>query len=158
MPATSESSHDSGYELQALDVDDDVEINPSWRSLFAFARRKHTLSFILAVISSVVASFIRPTSAIFFGKFFSALTKYGAGIWTVHETLLEVSKWCAALAGIGAASWLTQGAFLSSWMIFGELQAKSAREQMFRGMLGKDMEWYDLRRDGVGSLLIRIET
>jgi len=59
---------------------------------------------------------------------------------------------------LGGAAWLIEGAFLSSWMVFGELQAKSVREQMFVEMLDKEMEWYDLRQDGIGSLLIRIQT
>ncbi|KUJ18851.1 P-loop containing nucleoside triphosphate hydrolase protein [Mollisia scopiformis] len=42
--------------------------------------------------------------------------------------------------------------------MFGELQAKSLRLQMFEGMLDKNMEWYDLRQDGVGALMIRIQT
>jgi hypothetical protein len=29
---------------------------------------------------------------------------------------------------------------------------------MFEGLLDKEMEWYDLRQDGIGSLLIRMQT
>lgn len=96
--------------------------------------------------------------AIFFGKIFSIFTKVGLGNSSGHEALVAISKWCIALASLGGAAWLIEGTFLSSWMVFGELQAKSVREQMFVGMLDKEMEWYDLRQDGIGSLLIRIQT
>lgn len=38
-------------------------------------------------------------------------------------------------------------------MLFGELQAKSARERLFDGMLNKDMEWYDKRKAGIDARL-----
>jgi ATP-binding cassette subfamily B (MDR/TAP) protein 1 len=62
------------------------------------------------------------------------------------------------LTALGVAAWILEGILLSSWMVFGELQAQSARRKMFTGMLDKEMEWYDLREDGIGSLLIRIQT
>jgi hypothetical protein len=46
---------------------------------------------------------------------------------------------------------------LSSWMTFGESQAKSARDRMFEGMLDKEMEWYDSQQVGIGALLIRVQ-
>jgi ATP-binding cassette subfamily B (MDR/TAP) protein 1 len=43
-------------------------------------------------------------------------------------------------------------------MAFGELQARTARREIFDSMLEKEMEWYDSREDGIGSLLIRLQT
>ena len=86
------------------------------------------------------------------------MTNYGAGTVDAEEMLHEVSMWCIGLTVLGAATWVVEGAFFSLWLVFGELQAKSVRQQMFSSMLDKNIEWYDLCEDGIASLLSRIET
>lgn len=159
MPTSPFTSRQSNYELQLLDSHNDENQTPaSWRSLFAFTNRQHTGYLILSVISSIGAGIPQPTSAIFYGYIFSDLAKYGAGNATGKDTLKNISIWCIALTILGAVAWVVQGGSLCSWMIFGEVQAKTVRKAMFEGMLEKDMEWYDLRKDGVASLLVRIHT
>lgn len=158
MPAPSESPHGSTADLRWRPTVDANTGKPSWRSLFFFTTRKHSLVIAIAIFSSLLSALLKPALAIFFGKIFSIFTKFGLGILSGPEALRAISKWCIALVSLGGAAWLIEGAFLSSWMVFGELQAKSVREQMFVGMLDKEMEWYDLRQDGIGSLLIRIQT
>lgn len=158
-PIASNNSPRDTYELNPPQpAKCDAEHLPSWRSLFAFTQRQHTVSGIFAIASSVAAGVPQPLAAIFYGRIFFALTNYGGGNSTGHETLKSISLLCIALTALGVAAWILQGASLSSWMVFGELQAKSVRNQMFEGMLDKDIEWYDLRKDGIGSLLIRIQT
>ncbi len=144
-----------GYEEIQLPND---EVQPSWRSLFNFTTRKHSTVITIALIATTASGIIKPTAAIFFGKIFSILTKFGAGEATGQETLQQVTPWCIALVALGAAAWAIEGLFLSTWLAFGELQALSVREKMFKGMLEKDMEWYDMRKDGIASLLVRLQT
>ncbi|PVH77878.1 P-loop containing nucleoside triphosphate hydrolase protein [Cadophora sp. DSE1049] len=158
MPTPPESLHGSTADLRQVTTINDTSGKPSWRSLFFFTTRKHSLVIAIAVFSSLLSALLKPALAIFFGKIFSIFTKFGLGILSGPEALIAISKWCIALVSLGGAAWLIEGSFLSSWMVFGELQAKSVREQMFVGMLDKEMEWYDLRQDGIGSLLIRIQT
>ena len=47
---------------------------------------------------------------------------------------------------------------LAMWLAYGELQAKSARDRLFHGLLEKEIEWYDLRMNGIGALLPRLQT
>jgi ATP-binding cassette subfamily B (MDR/TAP) protein 1 len=158
-PTTSVDQQQSSYELQPINSsDNDRDIKASWHSLFAFTTRQHAASLVFAGLATIGAGILKPISAIFFGNIFSALTKFGAGTLNGQETLEQISIWCIALVALGGGTWFFEGALLSTWMVFGELQAKSVREQMFTGMLKKDMEWYDLREDGIGSLLIRIQT
>lgn len=157
MSALIDSTYGSTEELRGP-TSDVCGGKPSWRSLFVFTTRKHSAAIVIALISTILSALLKPASAIFFGKIFSVLTKFGLGGLSGQETLHEISRWCIALVGLGGVAWLVEGTFLSSWMVFGELQAKSVREQMFIGMLDKEMEWYDLRDDGIGSLLIRIQT
>ncbi|PQE13470.1 hypothetical protein CJF32_00005362 [Rutstroemia sp. NJR-2017a WRK4] len=149
----------SSIEMQELDSHDhEPDIKPSLRSLFSFATKNHTFDLVCCIVSGILSGALKPISAIFYGNIFGALTNYGAGVLTGSETLHKVSIWCIAITALGVATWLSEGIFLCSWMVFGELQAKSVREKMFTGLLNKDIQWYDLRKDGIGSLLIRIET
>ena len=120
--------------------------------------RQHTGSIASALVASILAGLIRPASAIIFGQLFNTLTDYGSDVIDAKEMLHRISTWCLALTALGIATWITEWLFFSMWMIFGELQAKSVRQQMFAGMLEKNVEWYDLREDGIAPLLSRIET
>ena len=94
----------------------------------------------IAVVSTLTSALFRPTAAILFGKIFSILTKFGAGTATAEDTLHGVAKWCTALVGLGGSAWIVEGTSLSSWMAFGEAQARSIRHKMFEGMLDKEVE------------------
>jgi ATP-binding cassette subfamily B (MDR/TAP) protein 1 len=149
----------SSIEMQELNGHDhEPDIKTSLRSLFSFTTQNHTFDLVCCIVSGILSGALKPISAIFYGNIFGALTNYGAGVLTGSETLHKVSIWCIAITALGVATWLSEGIFLCSWMLFGELQAKSVREKMFTGLLNKDIQWYDLRKDGIGSLLIRIET
>jgi len=158
MPTIAHNLQASSHELQPWGTDDNVAVKASWRSLFVFTTRKQTASITIALISTLASALFRPTAAVFFGKIFSILTKFGAGTTTSQDTLHGVAKWCVALVCLGGVAWLVEGTFLSSWVVFGESQAKSVRHKMFEGMLDKEMEWYDSRQGGIGSLLNRIQT
>lgn len=134
------------------------EAKASWRSLFAFTTRQHSAIIASALVATILAGLIRPTAAILFGKLWNALTVYGAGDVDAKEMLHQVSIWCIALTVLGAGTWIVEGIFFTLWLLFGELQVKSVRQIMFSGMRDKSMEWYDLREDGIASLLNRIET
>ncbi len=154
MPETT-SSRSAGYEEIQLPK---YGVQPSWRSLFNFTTQKHSGAITIALIATVASGIIKPTAAIFFGKIFSILTKFGAGKVTGQETLQQITPWCVGLVALGAAAWAIEGLFLSAWLAFGELQALSVRKNIFGGILEKDIEWYDMRKDGIASLLIRLQT
>ncbi|KAJ5041539.1 uncharacterized protein L3040_005122 [Drepanopeziza brunnea f. sp. 'multigermtubi'] len=158
MPASPDGSTDR-LRGEPLDVNDSKDGGKvSWGSLFAFTTRQHTAIIVVALFATLVSALLKPASSIFFGKIFSVLTKFGLGTLNGQETIDGIKGWCIALVALGGVAWVAEGAFLGLWMVFGELQAKSAREQLFIGMLNKEMEWYDLRQDGIGSFLIRIQT
>ncbi|CAG8956747.1 hypothetical protein HYFRA_00012291, partial [Hymenoscyphus fraxineus] len=135
-----------------------VVIRPTWGSLFAFTQPKHGSSLVIAIFTSITAGLPQPVAAIIYGRVFSCITQFASGKSSAAELISKVSYWSIALAIAGGGAWLVQGASLASWMVFGELQAKSAREGVADALLEKDVEWYDLREDGIGSMLIRIQT
>ena len=149
----------SAYALQLYGPDEELsEVQASWRSLFSFTTQRDTSSIALALVATITSALLKPAAAVFFGKIFSILTQFGARSLSTGDTLHQISLWCTALAILGGAAWLVEWIFLYTWVVFGELQAKTVRNQMFTGMLDKEIEWYDLRQDGIGTLLIRIQT
>lgn len=63
-----------------------------------------------------------------------------------------------ALIGIGLTTWLLKGGYFAAWLVFGEMQAKSVRDELFVDLLRKDLEWYDKRTVGIDVLLSRLQT
>lgn len=128
-----------------------------WKSLFNFTTRKHTAPLVVAISLSVAAGLVVPTQAFILGKLFSAFASYGGGTITESSFMDTVSKYCVYLVALGSAAWALQGGYFTSWMIFGELQAKSARDRLFNGLIERDMEWYDMRKNGIGALATRLQ-
>lgn len=128
-----------------------------WKSLFNFTTKKHTAPLVIAVSLSVFAGLVVPTEAFLLGKLFAAFASYGGGTITQSKFMDTVSRYCVYLVALGSAAWALQGGYFTSWMIFGELQAKSARDRLFNGLIERDMGWYDMRKNGIGALATRLQ-
>lgn len=143
---------------QRIDVvDDPPVVRAGWRSLFNFTKKSHTTPLVLALVLSVVSGIVVPVVTIFVGRLFNSFTEFGGGKLSGPELVSKVSLDCLALVGIGGASWFLNGGYFMFWLVFGELQAKSARDQLFEGLMEKDMAWYDMRMDGIGALIPRLQ-
>jgi ATP-binding cassette subfamily B (MDR/TAP) protein 1 len=142
--------------MEAESTDDDTPA--TLKSLLSFVERNDTLLIISALVLAALAGAIKPIVAIFLGKIFEDLTSYGAAQLSAPELISKVSTCCIALTALGLASWLINGTFFFAWIFIGERHAVNARKGLFISMLNKEMQWYDLRQDGIGSLLIRIQT
>jgi ATP-binding cassette, subfamily B (MDR/TAP), member 1 len=129
-----------------------------WSSLFVFTTKNHITVLCTAVFLNVTAGAIKPTVAIFLGYLFDELVNSRTENVPGAQVVKDVAKWCLLLAGLGFSAWIINGGYFALWMIFGDMQAKSAREKLFIGLLENDMNWYDLQMDGIGSLLTRIQT
>lgn len=137
---------------------DDQVVRAGWKALFSFTTKKHLSTLILAILLAVASGIVIPALAQFLGKFFDLYAKYGAGTINKSEFLGKSRLYAIGLVGLGAGSFLLNGAFYMLWITFGELQARSARERLFRGLLEKELEWYDMRKHGIGALIPRIQT
>lgn len=130
----------------------------SWRALFNFTSKSHFVTLLLAVSTSIVLGIVIPAVAVLLGKIFDLFTTYGADKISGSDLVKDVSKYSIYLVGLGAGSGLLNAFYFSLWLMFGELQAKSVREKLFGGMLQKDMEWYDMRKAGIETLISRQQT
>ena len=159
------------YEYTAMEIDvdlsrdietDEEESNvakhTSWRSLFNFTSTTDALPLLLGLILSISAGIVNPTLAIFLGKIFDLFTKFGAGEISGPDLVEKISTNTIVLAGLGTASGLLHAGYFMLWLVFGELQAKHVRERLFDGMLEKDMGWFDMRTDGIDTLVSRLQS
>ncbi|KAF1949133.1 hypothetical protein CC80DRAFT_581734 [Byssothecium circinans] len=135
----------------------DIIRRAGWKALFSFTTRKHVPVFSVAFFAAFISALTNPAIAIVFGSLFRQFTDYGAGKTTASEFLHNVGKWCTYLAAFGGLSWLSNSIYFISFLIFGELQAHSARDMIFNAMLQKDMAWYDTRNTGIAALLPSVQ-
>ena len=127
----------------------------SWRALFNFTDKTHLITLAPALFLSIISGILLPALAIFFGKFLDAFSSFGAGHLGGQDFMDKVLIDTYALIGLGGATWILKGGYFTIWLLFGELQAKSVRDALFQSLLEKDLDWYEMRTSGVGSLLSR---
>ncbi|KAI0018580.1 P-loop containing nucleoside triphosphate hydrolase protein [Xylariomycetidae sp. FL0641] len=131
---------------------------PSLRHLFTFTNWSHCGFLAGGLVASVLSGALKTSLSILIGRIFAVIAKFGAGQLSSSDTLSQVSSWCVILTVVGAAGWLVNFAFMFSWVAFSETQARGIRRTIFRGLLAKEMRWFDSQRDGVPSLLVGIQT
>lgn len=131
--------------------------NAEWRALFFFTTRANIPVLSLAIISSIIAGAASPGQSFIVGKVFDGFTSFAAGQIDSGQLMQEERKWVLYLVGISGASWVFHSLEFTLWVAFGELQAKSARDRLFHGLLERNTEWYDMRKNGIGALLPRLQ-
>ncbi|KAG0124731.1 P-loop containing nucleoside triphosphate hydrolase protein [Tuber indicum] len=129
----------------------------SLSSLFAFVRKRNFVALLPALLFSIGSGLVIPTMSLLMGRIFSSFAGYSSNKIGSEELLASVSRYTSYLSLLGATVWLVSGSFFASWLVFGELQARVAREELFRGIVGKDMEWFDTRK-GIAGLVSGCQT
>lgn len=134
------------------------QLKSKWLSLFNFTIRKHLVPLLSALFLTIGAGILLPVTAIFLGNLFDAFSNFGAEKTTGDQLQERVVNNCIILVALGAATWVLNGGYFTLWVAFGELQAKCVRELLFEDMLRKDLEWFEMRKDGMGAFLPRLQT
>ncbi|KAF7561460.1 hypothetical protein G7046_g2685 [Stylonectria norvegica] len=148
--------HDTNTTPQA--TQNTKNFKAGWRHLFVFANKAHVGPALAALVATAMTAGLKTVLSVVLGKVFDVIAKYGNGSLNSADTLSEISKWCLVLTGLGIGNWLASTAFLSLWIVFGELQASSVRHKTFKSLLSKNMTWFDSQTEGISSLLVRIQT
>ncbi|KAI1124078.1 P-loop containing nucleoside triphosphate hydrolase protein [Nemania abortiva] len=130
----------------------------SFLDLFTFTAWRHIWLLVAGLVAAALIGGLATTMSLLLGRIFAVISQFGSGHLTESETISQVSSWCVLLTVIGGAALLVNFAFMCSWIAFSELQARSIRSSIFRGLLRKEMEWFDTQEDGIPSLLIRMQT
>ncbi|TKA81196.1 hypothetical protein B0A55_02632 [Friedmanniomyces simplex] len=128
-----------------------------WRSLFFFTTKANLPILVTGGVCSVIAGAGSPFQSYLTGKLLEGFTSYASGAWTAEKLMHEQTKYVIYMIAVAGASWLFLSLEFMLWLAFGELQAKSARDRLFHGLLEKDVEWYDMRINGIGALLPRLQ-
>ena len=92
------------------------------------------------------------------GKFGDAVAQFGGGLIDSNTLRERTSSTINGFVAIGCLGLILNGLMYATWMVFGELQAKRVREDLFRSLLEKDLDWFEARESGVASLLTRLQT
>lgn len=92
------------------------------------------------------------------GKFGDAVTQFGGGNIDSNELRKRTQVPIYGFAIIGCISLCSNALAFIAWGLFGDLQAKSVRHELFRNLLDKDLDWFEARESGIASLLIRLQT
>jgi len=129
-----------------------------WSVLFAFTRKTHLLILLPAVLLSLASGLVLPATAVIVGRVFNTFSDYAIGKLEVAAFNHEILESIYPLLSLGVVTFVLKGGFFVFWLQFGELQARCVREELFRALLEKDSEWYDLRTTGVETLLSRTQT
>ncbi|KAF2721834.1 putative ABC transporter [Polychaeton citri CBS 116435] len=128
-----------------------------WRALFNFTTRANLPVLSGGIFVSVVAGAVTPAQSYIVGRIFEGFIELSRRQLTKDEFSTKQIPLVVYLVAVGSGSWVLHFLEFSIWIAFGELQAKSARDRLFAGLLKKDIGWYDLRKNGIGALLPRLQ-
>ncbi|KAI7484732.1 putative ABC transporter [Hortaea werneckii] len=129
-----------------------------WKALFFFTTKANLPILVSAVICSIACGAIMPIEAFITGKIFDGFSSFALRKTSATEFLDHQKKYVVYQVALSGASWVFHSCEFMLWLAFGELQAKSARDRLFHGLLEREIEWYDMRKNGIGALLPRLQT
>jgi ATP-binding cassette subfamily B (MDR/TAP) protein 1 len=149
---------DEGNKSDQTEEESECASKMGWKVLFIFTTRKHLPVLASAILTAAIGAATLPVFSVLYGLIFSSYAEYGAGSTNGDELLRDVTRSCLILTGVATVNWVTNSAFFFFMLIFGELQAKSARTRIFDVLIRKDMAWFDLRDSGIAAFLPTIQT
>ena len=140
-------------------LDEDTGVGRArWLDLFLFYRGINAYTLISAIIFTVVSGIVLPGQAIFLGRMFDLFTSLGADQISSNDLVLRMASFATKFCAFGIASGALNAIFFGLWVVFGELQAKAASENIFVCILNKEMAWYDTRKAGIATFVSRLQT
>lgn len=143
--------------ITQADNEQEYALHVGWKALFGFTTTAHVAVLISALGSAAAAAATLPIFSIMYGRIFGAYADYGAGKSDGDELLSEITRLCIIMTGIAAASWVLNSIFFFLFLLFGELQAKSARTRIFDVLIRKEITWFDMRESGIAAFLPTIQ-
>ncbi|KAK4953488.1 ATP-dependent permease, partial [Elasticomyces elasticus] len=157
MPTDQKDIESTLDESPATATGDETSQPAPWKALFYFTTHSNLLPLISGIFFAIATGLISPTNSFLLGKIFDGFASLGSGKLTIDEFWKTELRYIYGTLAVGGASWLLHSLFFTSWLIFGELNAKNARDRLFKGLLAKDIEWYDMRLNGIGAMLPRLQ-
>ena len=129
------------------------DVNANWKSLFNFTTRKHTMTLTLGMAFALPASVVMPIFTVILGDEFEMLADLTFGKVSPDGFIRSVKQRCTELVVLGGVSWILNSAYTALFTAFGEQQATSARDTLFLQLMKRDLEWFDVQKDGTAPFL-----
>ncbi|KAI4946954.1 hypothetical protein J4E86_008577 [Alternaria arbusti] len=104
-----------------------------------------------------VAALSMPAFAILYGLVFGQYTSYGEGSISSSQLMSNMARFCVILTALATLNWIANSFYYLFFLMFGELQARSARNRIFDALIKKDMAWFDTREDGIAAFLPTVQ-
>ncbi|KAI4653901.1 hypothetical protein J4E93_001669 [Alternaria ventricosa] len=103
------------------------------------------------------AALSMPAFAILYGLVFGQYTSYGEGSIGSSQLMSNMARLCIILTALATLNWIANSFCHLFFLMFGELQARSARNRIFDALIKKDMAWFDTREDGIAAFLPTVQ-
>lgn len=116
---------------------------PSYGGLFRFCTRRDLGVLIPAIIVAMISGLLIPAFTILLGKIFTSFGSFSSGRISGRELQDQITPFVIQLCIVGAAAWVLGWLHMAFWLAFGENMARRAREQIMKGLLEKNMTWFD---------------
>ncbi|KAF8990854.1 P-loop containing nucleoside triphosphate hydrolase protein [Cyathus striatus] len=127
-------------------------ITPSIKLLFSLLSPRNRLTLLLpAVITSMIAGGIAPFMTFVVGQAFDAFAKFPLTSPSEQDKdnlLRGVGIAALELVGLAVGSIALGSVTSSLWIWTGEVNVASLRRRVYRGVMGRDMEWFDTHLGG----------
>jgi ATP-binding cassette subfamily B (MDR/TAP) protein 1 len=116
---------------------------PSYRGLFRFYEHSDLVVLVPALIASIVSGILVPAFTILLGKMFSAFGDFSSGKLDGEGLRSQIASYVVGVCIVGLAAWVLGWLNMSLWLTFGENTAKKARQEVLKGLMLKNMAWFD---------------
>ncbi|KAF2703921.1 P-loop containing nucleoside triphosphate hydrolase protein [Pleomassaria siparia CBS 279.74] len=137
---------------------DEYVLQVGWKAIFSFTTKKHIPLLVAAVFFATISALTLPSFAVLYGLIFREFASFESGQITSDDLLRNATKCCLYLTGIAAINCVSNSFYFVTYLTFGELQARSARNRIYNGLLRKDMAWYDTRESGITAFLSSLQS
>lgn len=118
---------------------------PSYRGLYRFCNNADLALLLPAISVSIVSGTLVPAFTILLGKIFTKFGAFSSGEIARNDLERQITPFVVGICIVGAAAWGLGWAHMALWLAFGENTARRAREQVMKGLLEKNMTWFDQR-------------
>lgn len=152
-PERTRGSSIADTEVNHDDEDSQIASKPSWISLFRFTNVPHLPVLFAAIVLTLAAGAARIVFALYLGKLFQTLSQFGIGAMTGNQLMERIRDNTYILLILGGLTWVLSAGFLFCWILFAELQVRRAGKALFGKLLIRDIMWFDMRKEGIGSFL-----
>lgn len=138
---------------------------PSMRLLFSLCTTKDFFFHILpCIIFSLGGGAIPPIMTLLVGDAFGAFSSYPADVSQATSEqrsalMKSIAHSCLIFFIVGLAGWVANTLMLTYWTRLGEVIANRLRAEVYRSVMARGMEWFDLgmgfKEDASGNLKVK---